>query len=187
MQPAVTLTRRSLLTFAAVATGCTRPNSDGEGARYLAALDDAIRGAARIVVSEHSFELDAYDMEKGRSLLPEPLVYRTVELSAAQRHAFLAAMTGLDTRTQDAFAACIFQPHHSVFFHAKDGLQSTMKICFTCSQVQWDATSATPPWSLFRGLGSAIEALGMEPSRDWPALAQTYLQGLAGAADEKRP
>ena len=84
----------------AAAAGCTRP--DGEGERYLAALGDAIRGAVRIVVSEHSFELDAYDTSEGRSLLPEPLAYRTVELSAAQRQAFLAAMTGLDTRTQDA-------------------------------------------------------------------------------------
>ena len=62
-----------------------------------------------------------------------------------------------------------------------------MKICFTCGQVQWNATGATPPGSLIRGLGAAIQALGMEPSRDWHALAQTYLQSTSAAAETRRP
>lgn len=166
--------RRLLLSVLLALAACAREPQEGE--RYLAALSDAIRQADRIVVTEHSFKYDAYDMDNGKSLLPQTVVYKTVELNPAQRDAFLSTVEQLDSKTQDAFAACIFEPHHTIHFHAKGKLRSTMQICFACGQVQWDEGSATPPASLYRGLDAAIKAMGLEPTRDWPALATAHLR-----------
>ncbi|MBV8033549.1 hypothetical protein [Roseateles sp.] len=169
--------RRSLLAALVPVAACSR--RDEQGASYLAALIAAIHDSGRIVVTEHSFELDAYDMNQGKSLLPGTVVYRTVELSPAQKATLLQSIERLDSKTQDAVPACIFEPHHTIHFHTKGRLRSTMRICFACSQMQWDETSATPPWALYRVLHDAIKALGLEPERDWRALAREHLRKLS--------
>jgi hypothetical protein len=168
--------RTALATLAVIAAGCTREPQ--AGGRYLATLSDAIRGADRIVITEHSYPLDAYDADKGKSLLPESIIYKTVELSPMQKAAFLSAIAPLDPRTQDAFPACIFEPHHTIHFHADGNLRSTLQVCFQCGQVEWDGSAETPPWSLYAGLGSAIRAVGLEPERDWRALALARLESM---------
>lgn len=145
--------------------------ADTEGQRYIQALVSAIDSADRIVVTEHSFDYDAYDVESQRSLLDQPVVYATKELSQEQVAAFRSSLSALDPATQDAFAACIFEPHHTVTFYRSGQPQSDMRICFECAQVEWEATSVAPPWSLYGGLREFVSSIGLQPDRDWRELA----------------
>lgn len=165
----------SIFAILLLIAGCAQK----QGKTYLNELSNAIHDSDRIIVTEHSFELDAYDMDKNVSLLPETVVYRTLELNQEQKNMFLSAIKQLDPKTQDAFPACIFEPHHTVYFHVKGKLRSTMQICFGCGQVEWSATQATPPWSLYGGLQSVIKNLGLQPERDWPILAQEHLKQMS--------
>jgi hypothetical protein len=150
--------------------------SDAEGRRYLAALVAAIDSAERIVVSEHSFKYDAPD-DKGEEVLrANPIVYGTQELSQEQRAAFKATISKLDPATPEAFAACIFEPHHTVTFFRSNEEPSAMLICFECGDVRWKSTSSTAPESLIGGLGELVESVGLEPFRDWRALAREHLK-----------
>ena len=148
---------------------------DQDGQAYLGALAEIIQRSDRISVTEHSYEYDAYDTEAGRSLIPDEVVYGTRELDASQEGLFLSTIQALDPKTQDAFAACIFEPHHTVRFYTAGKLTSTMKICFECGQVEWDATKTTPPWSLPSGLATFINGIGFSPDRDWAALAKQHM------------
>ena len=150
--------------------------ADAEGQRYIQALVSAIDSADRIVVTEHSFDYDAYDMENQRSLLDQPVVYATKELSQEQVTAFRSSISALNSATQDAFAACIFEPHHTVTFYRSGQPQSAMRICFECAQVEWGATSITPPWSLYGGLREFVSSIGLQPDRDWRALAMEHVK-----------
>ena len=142
---------------------------------YRDALAGMIRRADRIVVTEHSYLYDAYDADAGKSLIPNEVVYGSHQLSPAQKDFFQSTVDGLDPTTQDAFAACVYEPHHRIEFYASGERISTMAICFKCSQVKWDATSATPPWSLYPGLAALVEEAGFSPKRDWVALAKQHL------------
>ena len=145
------------------------------GLAYRDALAGMIRRADRIVVTEHSYLYDAYDADAGKSLIPSEVVYGSHQLSPAQKDFFQSTIDGLDPTTQDAFAACVFEPHHRIEFYAGGERISTMANCFKCSQVKWDATSATPPWSLYPGLAALVEEAGFSPKRDWAALARQHL------------
>lgn len=151
-------------------------SEDQEGRAYQEALAETIHRSDRIVVTEHSFQYDAYDTDTGKSLIRNEIVYGTRELDASQADLLLSTVKGLDPKTQDAFPACIFAPHHTVRFYAASKLISTMEICFECGQVKWDATRATPPWSLYAGLATFIKGIGFSPERDWSALAKRHLQ-----------
>jgi hypothetical protein len=146
----------------------------GGGRQYIDDLSAMIRRSDRIVVTEHSSSLDAYDFESETSPLPEQVVYATRELSQAQRQKFLHTIENLAPAIQDAFPACVPEIHHTVHFYSHGELISKMEICFECGQVIWNATKATPPWALYSGLASFIEDIGLEPERDWDALAKKH-------------
>lgn len=150
--------------------------ADREGRQYRQELTELIRKSDRIVVTEHSYEYDAYDMDAGKSLIDDEIVYGTRELDAAQKAFFLSTIEALDPKTQDAIAACIFEPHHTIEFYAAGKLASTMDICFQCGQVEWDKTRASPPWALYSGLAAVVEHIGFSPDRDWATLAKRHLK-----------
>ena len=149
----------------------------GGGRQYRDDLSAMIEGSDRIVVTEHSSELDAYDFESKTPVLPEKVVYETRELSPAQRQSFLQTIEDLDPTTQDIFSGCVPAVHHTVEFYSRGALVSEMQICFECGQVMWPATRATPPAALYAGLASFIKGLGLEPQRDWEALARVRRPG----------
>jgi hypothetical protein len=161
------LTRTVLLLVLFLLAGC----ESGGGRQYIDDLSATIRRSDRIVVTEHSSWLDAYDIKSQTSPVPDKLVYGTRELSQAQRQKFLDTIRNLDPTTQDAFTGCVERFHHTVQFHANGKLISEMEICFECGQVTWLATRATPPWALYSGLASFIEDIGFKTERDWDALA----------------
>ncbi|WP_374354232.1 hypothetical protein [Chitinimonas sp.] len=157
-------------------TGCFHGSvASSDGAKYIAELGEMIQRSDRIVVNEHSFELDAYDFAAHKSLLSHDVIYDSRELNRQQKALFLATVQQLKPETQDAFPACIFEPHHTVLFFSGVKLISTMKICFQCGQVKWDASTTTPPWALYSGLSGFISGIGLQPVRDWRALARQHL------------
>jgi hypothetical protein len=148
----------------------------GGGPEYKQALLALLRRSNRIVVSEHSSEFDLFDSETGESKIPKTIIYGTHELTGAEAEYFNATIQALDTKTQDAFSACVPAVHHTIRFYSGQQLIDTMEICFECSQVLWSGTRATPPWSLYSGLAEVIERVGFTPDRDWPKVARQHLK-----------
>lgn len=110
-----------------------------------------------------------------------PILYGSSEMDSRQKVFFRSTIQSLDPRTQDAFAACIFEPHHTIRFYASGELLSTMEICFQCSQVQWDMEAQTvPPWALYPGLAKVVGNAGFKAERDWGSVLRE--RGKAGAA-----
>jgi hypothetical protein len=177
-------TTRQFATLALIAALCacmpvSSPSAGSEsreGLQYRDALVKMIRRSDRIVVTEHSDIHDAFDPERNgdRDPRPKEIVYREITLSSEQRSEFASSIERLDPKTQDAFAACIFSPHHTIDFYSNGRRISVMKICFECSQVEWDGSRVSPPWALYAGLARFIATIGLSPERDWDALAERY-------------
>lgn len=151
-------------------------SNDSNGAPYIADLAKAIRTADRIVVTEHSNDYDFVDPARQETLAHTNVTYRRVELSPAQRVGFARLVEDLKPAAQTAETACIFEPHHTIAFYRDDKLVSEMKVCFKCYQVEWDATEHEKPWSIHKGLKVFVTSIGMEPERDWYALAHALLK-----------
>ena len=146
-----------------------------DGRRYVEILENEISSADRIIVTEHSFEFDAYDYEAKKSQIEIPINYNTVELSPLQKVGFAEAIRGLNPATQMGASLCIFAPHHSIAFY-KAGVQtSLMEICFECDQVEWRKANFLPPESLYPALSALISGIGLQPERDWAKLAAEHL------------
>lgn len=153
-------------------SACGAAGSEGTGSsEYKADLLALIERSDRIVVTEHSGPYDNYQTNAGKPRAPEQIVYRARELDAKQKARFLDIVRDMDETEQDAFPACVFEPHHTIRFHAQDELISTMRICFMCGQVEWNGSSATPPWSLYSALAALIDDIGLQAERDWQGLA----------------
>jgi len=148
----------------------------GGGTEYKEALLGLLSRTDRIVATEHSSEFDLYDPETGESGVPKTIIYGTHELTAAEIEYFTATIKSLDPTTQDAFAACVPEVHHTFRFYSGQRLIDTMDICFECGEVLWSGTGATPPWSLYSGLAKVVKHIGFTPDRDWPAVARQHLK-----------
>jgi hypothetical protein len=164
----------SLLLTLSILSGCDRVGSYGasrstsaEGGQYKLDLRKQIQEADEIAVSEHSFQIDFFDPKTLQIRQSGEIVYKRVVLTTAQREFFRSTIDSLDPRTQDMFPACLFQPHHRIDFFAGGKLASSMEICFECGQVEWNRSKSAPPWSLYAGLETFIESIGMQPKQDW--------------------
>ena len=176
--------RTALLLALLCIASCGSSDGSGDGRRYLNDLTTLIQRSEQIVFTEHSSGFDAFDEKNETSLVPDEIVYRTRELSPAQKKMFLRTMQNLDPKDQDAFPACVPEIHHTVRFYAGRKLISTMGICFECGQVDWDGTKArVPPQMLYSGLASVVNHIGLESERNWAALARKHL-GLPEQAPE---
>ncbi len=54
---------------------------------------------------------------------------------------------------------------------ANGKLIDSIELCFECVDVEWNGSTATPPWSLYDGLEAFVNSLGLQARRDWLALA----------------
>lgn len=158
---------------------------EGDGQAYLELLSDSIRRADRIVVTEHSSAFDV-DPNSGKPFTTEPFVYKTRELNRLQKVVFAKAVERVQIHTDNIFPHCIFDPHHSVYFYNGGKLLSRMQISFVCGQIEWSATDMTAPGSLQDRLQPFLRALGMEPNRDWPAVAKEHSKRQNTAAQERK-
>ena len=145
------------------------------GRRYIEILATEISAADRIVVTEHSFELDAYDEQLGKSRIAEPIIYATLELSATQKRQFSRLASEISPITEDGSLLCIFEPHHSIAFYTSGIETSVMHICFSCGEVRWLKANLIPPAKLDEELSKFILSIGMQPERDWVEMAEARL------------
>jgi hypothetical protein len=170
----------ALIVLGSLVLGCSSnlnsASEHGGGESYKLALVSLIRASDRIVATEHSDELDLFNVD-GKTELTEQIIYETVELSSAQRTYFEKTVQALDPTTQDAFPACIPSIHHTLKFYAAGKLLDTIDVCFECGQVIWSGTRATPPWALYPGLAKVIEHIGFSTERDWAAVVREHIGG----------
>ncbi|MBL8298995.1 MAG: hypothetical protein JNN30_11705 [Rhodanobacteraceae bacterium] len=137
----------------------------GSGAGFQGLLVDAIRSADRIVVTEHSNLYDS-DNETTERFDGPYFVYASHELAAAERLWLLRAVESADPlATQDPM--CGFSPHHAVEFYVGGRRDSTLEICFTCDQLQWDAVKAFYPDELLPVLRNLIATAGLTADQGW--------------------
>jgi hypothetical protein len=136
------------------------------GGRYLSDLLAAIRNADEITVTEHSSMMDFLRPERNQDDYKEK-VYQVVKVSSNEKLKLIEIVSMLETKTQDAYPACIFDPHHRIAFYSKGKLASTMEVCFECGQIEWDGTRQMPPWSLYSGMKTFILEIGLHPKAEW--------------------
>jgi hypothetical protein len=146
---------------------------------YKMAFIDAIRRSNRIVVVQHSFKFDLYDVEAHKSLIPEEVVYQSRELDTKQKDDLLATMKAMPEKVQEWETMCIFEPHHRIEFYLDSGEVSSMEICFRCQQVQWSGSAMRPPLAFLGTIASFFERVGLATRRsrdDWSAMAKAHLE-----------
>jgi hypothetical protein len=124
-----------------------------------------------IIIEEHLDAADLMGQDPVGSDKPPHLASQSVKLDDAQKAAFSREAVAMDGRT-DSFSSRCFDPHHRLEFVQKDGTRSSMIICFRCKRVIWDAANLDPPVGFFPALEKVVKAAGLEPARDWYALAR---------------
>ena len=146
------------------------PSTDGK--LFKADLLNAISRADKIVITEHSNKNDYSDPDVGVIYHGPEIKYGQAELSEEQRAEFSSVISGLSDETQDAFAACICAPHHSIQFYVDGKLSDKIEVCFMCGKIEWQGNTRTPPWSIYSGLSQVVKNVGLSPGRDWRKLAK---------------
>jgi len=143
-------------------------NPNEPGAQYIQNLLSAIQHSDDITVTEHSNMSDYVRPDRNVDGYKEK-IYQVQHVTADEKDKFIEILNALPTKTQDMFAACIFEPHHRIEFHTKGVLISTMEICFECAQVEWSGSSQTPPGSIYEGMMEFVSSIGLHPKADWYA------------------
>ncbi|MDZ4686805.1 MAG: hypothetical protein SH850_17160 [Planctomycetaceae bacterium] len=141
-----------------------------DGRRFKAELIQHIQSANRIVVTEHANFTDFWT--RTGTLEAKDIVYGTITLDATQKSRLLATVKAMSDGAMSGGSGCIFEPHHTIAIYNDGSLTSSVRICFLCSQIQWDGTRWIPPRDVCMQIRGFIEFLGFTPSRDWKALAQ---------------
>ncbi len=153
-----------------------------ERSRYKEDLLAQINSADRIVVTEHSDESDAgFDENSRQWRLKSEIVYRTRILSQLQTQRLRTVITGMDPAPKNFDLACTTEVHHSIIFYGQGKQLSKMDICFACGHVLWPGSRATLPLSLITTLDAFMRDIGLEPKRDWYALALPHLPPQAAS------
>jgi hypothetical protein len=147
-----------------VAEAINNPNEPG--GKYLSDLLTAIYSADEITVTEHSSMVDYLRPERNPDDYKEKS-YTVVIVSPSEKRELIEIVGALKTKTQEAFPACIFDPHHRIALYSKGKLASTMELCFECGQIEWDGTRQTPPWSIYGGMKTFIAGIGLHPKAEW--------------------
>jgi len=145
------------------------PNAEGQP--MLDDLARAARDADRIVVVEHSSRHDTNNSSNSATP-PAERRYGEAVLTGADKQPFLATLEGIDPYVSQWVAACIFEPHHRFEFYKGNTRTHTLEVCFQCNQLEWDGAKNPVPQAFYAGLAPFIESLGMQPERDWQALAR---------------
>ena len=145
------------------------PNSRGKPF-----LDDVARAAGeadRIVLIEHSYIYDNSDVDINSTFLPERK-YKEVVLTGREKDRFNSMVAGIDPYVSMYASACIYEPHHRFEFYRKSTLLNTLEVCFQCAQLEWDGPNNSEPQAFYKALGTFVKSVGLQPKRDWHALAK---------------
>ena len=146
--------------------GAVIHNPDEPGGKYLADLLAAIQNADVITIAEHSDMIDYWRPDRSVDGYKEK-IYEVVQISQTEKRGLIEMVRSLDTTTQNAFAACTFNPHHRIAFYKDGKLTSTMEVCFECGDIEWKGSSQLPPWSIYGGMKAYISSIGLHPKAEW--------------------
>ena len=145
------------------------PNSGGKP--FLDELAQAARKADRVVIVEHSYVHDNSDIDIHTKFLPERK-YKEVALTGPAKETLASSVAAIDPYVSMYASACIYEPHHRFEFYRKSKRINTLEVCFSCAQLEWDGAKKTEPQAFYQGLSKFIETVGLQPERDWHALAK---------------
>lgn len=158
-----------------VAVPATTPvitiNANEEAKNYNLALVDAIQNADRIVIKEHSHEVDFFGAIPGLDNPPQ-YSYGLKVLNTGEKILFLENARKLKGEARIVKTICLFVPHHTIDFYEKDVLKSSMQICYKCSDIKWSATTYGASQDVFQALTPLITQAGMQPHRAWDEMAK---------------
>lgn len=145
------------------------PNSGGKP--FLDDLARASQEADRIVLVEHSYIYDNSDVDIDSKLLPERK-YKELVLTGSEKDRFNSMVAGVDPYESMYVSACIYEPHHRFEFYRGSKLFNTLEVCFRCAQLEWDGSNNREPQAFYQALGTFVKSVGLQPERDWHALAK---------------
>jgi hypothetical protein len=154
----------------------TDRNENAKATKFKSDLIAAVSKAHRIDVVEHSWLYDFYD---GRGELikdPPQIDYKRTQLTPEQKASFYAVLEKMAESPKTMFAACIFEPHHSIELIRDNGKKSVIRICFKCDDTEWDGSDGTAPEVFQKEVQQFIAPLGFQVSRDWHELAKKSAQ-----------
>ena len=154
--------------------------SNVETKKFNLALADAIQGADKVVIKEHSHRVDFFGTPAGIYSPPE-YIYAKKELSPGEKVLFLESVRELVGEVDDERTQCLFEAHHTIDFYEGGQLKSSMRISYKCKDIEWNGSSFAASKDVFDALTPALKRAGMNIERDWDAMAkQRY-------AEENKP
>ncbi len=149
--------------------------NNGDALKYNQALVEAIQNADKIVIKEHSNQVDFFGTIPDYSAAPQYTYARKV-LSPGEKILFLEGAKKLKGDKSRGLTNCLFAPHHRIDFYELGQLKSSMKVCYKCNEIKWNGTSYQPSEDVFDAVTPAINRAGMKANRDWDALANQRYQ-----------
>ncbi len=148
----------------------TREIHETHGPIFRETLVQTLRKATTVRIEEHSSPGDFPDRKLSESR-PD-IHYGNSTLSPDTRSAFLNRVEALSPVSSGGYAMCLPEFHHTLRFYEREKLISTMKVCFECEIINWDACRLKCPDDLFKVLDLVVTEAGLRPKRDWKALAK---------------
>jgi len=160
-------------------SGCERPvDYSTDIDRFNEVLLERLSYADRVELVEHSW-IGEVTADDGKSV-DRIIEYRRVVLSDDQLH-ILSQVAHKESSTPTTQSVC-FRPHHTIEIHGKGGDVKRLRVCFQCSNTEWDDEGLpnsnidfgiTPQIFIdeFRGL---VDDVGMSSHRDWYGLATRH-------------
>ncbi len=153
----------------AVWSGPGQARDDAKGQAFLQTLAEAAEASDRIVAVEHSYR---YDGGSANTEVSPERVYAAVVLTRSQQQSLASALRGTNPQVSGFVAACIFEPHHRLEFYRGKKRVHTLEVCFGCGDLEWDAPQGEVPADIYATLRTFFRQIGLQPSRDWRALAR---------------
>lgn len=149
-----------------------------------------VRLADKIILTEHSSQVDSVDSERGTSLIPIDIVYKTKTLTNEQSTFLVDLLLKADKeagarQTADlkpfntrevGVKPCLFSPHHSISFFLKKRELGQVSIDFDCGKAEWAGSGAEVPGPFISSFYEFWKRAGIEPYENWEKLADQYLK-----------
>ncbi len=150
--------------------------------KYNLELLDAILDADKIVIKEHSDKVDFFGMTPEPSPTPQ-YTYATKELNMGEKMLLRDDIMALEGVAKTKVFNGLFVPHHTMEFYEQGVLKSSMKICFDCPAVRWDAASRVESEDVLKALTVAVKRAGMHPNQTWDAVAREWHSKASGTTN----
>lgn len=160
----------ALIGLLALSNCVTHELHETHGPIFRRTLLQTLQKASVIRIEEHSSPVDFTDRKWSDS---EPDIrYGKAAIGPEARAAFLKRVESMDPASVGGYAMCLPEFHHTIRFYEGERLMSTMKICFECEIINWDACRLKCPDDFFKVLDLVVTEAGLHPKRDWKALAK---------------